>query len=382
MSRLRFRLAGLVLLGGFLTLFSAPVSVSAQEAHQELQETVPAKVIEIVEQFERDIMGTGVSTTVQVMRIELLSGVKVGEVVRLENDLVVLDVGDRIYVNRLIAIDGTEYFLFKDVERQPQLLWLGALLVLVVVMFAGWQGIRALMSLVLCVAAIILALVPALLAGYDPALASFSIAALILAITLFLTHGFGVRVWIAYAGTMTAVALTCVLAWVSVAWLGLTGFSADASVYLNFSTGGQLDLAGLLLGSIIIGLLGVLDDVSITQASVVQELKAANPSLGARSLYERALRVGRDHVGSLVNTLALAYVGAALPLVLLFARSQATLWDSINQEVIAAELTRIIIGSIGLVLAVPLTTALAAYYFRNRTVSAEPGAHSHSHHHH
>jgi uncharacterized membrane protein len=216
---------------------------------------------------------------------------------------------------------------------------------------------------------------------HDPALASFAIAAIILALTLFLTHGLSVYVRIAYFGTMAAVAVTCLIAWVSVSWLHLTGFSADASVYLNFATGGQLDLAGLLLGGIIIGLLGVLDDVSITQASVVQELRRANPTLGVRSLYERGVKVGRDHVGSLVNTLALAYVGTALPLVLLYAQSQAPFMDILNQEVVAAELVRIIVGSIGLVLAVPFTTLVAAYYFSRHEIDSHTSP-SHSHHHH
>jgi uncharacterized membrane protein len=239
------------------------------------------------------------------------------------------------------------------------------------------------MSLGISIAAIVLFLVPALLAGYSPALASLGIAGVILSVSLFLTHGFGPRVVISFFGTFSAVLVTCAIAWFSVDWLRLTGFASDASVYLNFSTGGTLDIAGLLLGSIIIGLLGVLDDVSITQASVVQELRGANNTLSFTELYTRAIRVGRDHVGSLVNTLALAYVGAALPLVLLFARSDATLMLSLNQEVVASELLRIMVGSIGLILAVPFTTAIAAWYFSNRQVDAtEVGHAGHGHHHH
>ncbi len=364
-----------------LTLVIGGVTASAQEVHQELQETVRAQVMEIVEQYDRDILGTGATTTVQELRAKLLSGSKAGEVVRFENDLMVLEVGDKIFVNRLIAIDGEEYYTFKDIERRPQLLILAIMLSILVVVFARWQGLRALLSLALSALAIIFLLVPALLAGYDPALASFAIAAVILALTLFLTHGFGIYVRIAYFGTMAAVGVTCFVAWISVSWLHLTGFSADASVYLNFATGGQLDLAGLLLGGIIIGLLGVLDDVSITQASVVQELRRANPTFGVRSLYERGVRVGRDHVGSLVNTLALAYVGTALPLVLLYAHSQAPFMDILNQEVVAAELVRIIVGSIGLVLAVPFTTLVAAYYFSRQEIDSHASP-SHSHHHH
>lgn len=355
----------------------------AQEVHQELQETVRANVLEIVSQKERAITGTDAVATVQELRIEVLNGEKKGEVAPLENDLVVLNVGDTIFVNRLVTINGEEYYAFKDVERRPQLAVMATLMVVLVLLFAGWQGARALLSLALSGAAIIFGLVPALLAGYSPALSSLVIAGFILSVSLFLTHGVKPRVVIAFIGTFGAVSVTCFLAWVSVGWMSLTGFSSDASIYLNFSMGGTLDIAGLLLGSIIIGLLGVLDDVSITQASVVQELRGANQTLGWRELYTRAIRVGRDHVGSLVNTLALAYVGAALPLVLLYARSDASFLESINQEIIASEILRIVIGSIGLILAVPLTTLAAAWYFSRRPVDATESASSqHSHHHH
>ncbi|MEN9922331.1 MAG: hypothetical protein RL097_608, partial [Candidatus Parcubacteria bacterium] len=139
-----------------------------------------------------------------------------------------------------------------------------------------------------------------------------------------------------------------------------------------------------LLGSIIIGILGILDDVSITQASVVEQLKRANQALGFMELYQRALRVGRDHIGSLVNTLALAYVGVSLPLILLYAKTESSFWQSLNQEVVAVELLRIIVGSIGLILAVPATTAVAAWYFERRTFdeTEEVSHEEHDHHHH
>ncbi len=162
----------------------------------------------------------------------------------------------------------------------------------------------------------------------------------------------------------------------------LTGFSSDASVYLNFATKGQLDLAGLLLGGIIIGILGVLDDISITQASVVQELKAANPKFDFNELYTRASRVGKYHLGSIVNTLALAYVGVSLPLILLYSNSETSISLILNQEVVASELLRIIVGSIGLILAVPATTAVAAWYFQSREVEDEEDLVHCGHHHH
>ncbi len=351
----------------------------AQVVHEEWQELVRGEVIEVVAEEERDIMGTDATTKVQTLRVELLSGEKAGEVVRFDNDLTPVSEGEVIFLDRLVAIDGSEYYQFKDVERRPELLALAAVFVALVLFFAGWQGARALLSLGVSVAAILLCLVPALLAGFSPALTSLAIAAVILAGTIFITHGINPRSMIAFVGTTSAVALTCAIAAWSVSAMRLTGFSADASVFLNFSTGGTLDFAGLLLGSIIIGLLGVLDDVSITQASVVQELRAANASLGLRELYERAIRVGRDHVGSLVNTLALAYIGTALPLVMLFARADSELSLTLNQEVVAVELVRIIVGSIGLILAVPLTTLIAAWYFKDKQVNAAVGHHGHGH---
>jgi uncharacterized membrane protein len=261
---------------------------------------------------------------------------------------------------------------------------LGLLFCLAVLWLSGFvRGLRSLLSLALSFAAIIFLLIPALLKGYSPALVSLVIAGLILSVSLFLTHGFKPRVVITFFGTFGAVFITCLVSWVSVIWMRFTGIADDTSVYLNFATDGTLDLGGILLGGIIIGLLGVLDDVSITQASVVEELKSANPAFGFRDLYSRALNVGRDHVGSLVNTLALAYAGTSLPLLLYYSFSTAPFLVTANQEVIAAEIVRILVGSIGLILTVPITTALAAWYFKDRAVvlAEESGHHNHHHGH-
>lgn len=357
-----------------------PTVAFGQSVHQDLQEVVEAEVVAIEDEFTRDIHGTDTSVDMQIVRAELRSGSRAGEEVTFENELTPVAAGDRVYLNYLKTINGDEYFTFKDFKRQPQLGWLLVTFVGLLLLFAGWQGVRSLLSLGLSVAAIFLLLVPALLNGYDPALVSLGIAALILAAVLFITHGVNARSLTAFAGTMLAVVVTCGLAWFWVNGMRLTGFGDDTAVYLNFSTNGTLDFAGLLLGSIIIGILGVLDDVSITQASVVQELRHANPSFSVTELYRRAIRVGRDHVGSLVNTLAFAYVGVSLPLVLLFANAQADIWLTLNQEIVAAEILRIIVGSIGLILAVPFTTFIAAWYFSRHEVDEPvkvPCSHGH-----
>lgn len=354
---------------------------SAQTAYEEVQAIMPARVEAIIDERIERIMGTDASTTVQTVTARILEGEREGEVVSFENDLIPLGEGDRIFLNHVRDIDGTDIYLLQDVDRGGNLVFLFVLFVALLLLFAGFQGARALGSLLLSIAGIVFVLLPALLAGYDPILMSLLISGVILALALFGTHGFTALSTIAYVGTVSAVLLTSALAWWFVNALRLTGYGSDASVYLNFATRGELDLAGLLLGSIIIGVLGVLDDISITQASVVRELRAANAALPMMELYQRAIKVGRDHVGSLVNTLALAYVGAALPLVLLFSTSDSPLYFTLNQEIIAAELARILIGSIGLILAVPLTTIIAAWWFGNREVDNTDHGHYHSHHH-
>lgn len=369
---------------GLLLLAMPFFPVSAQEVHQDLKETVTAEVVDVLSTEEHEVVGTDTFTTVQRIEAKLTSGSKEGEVVTFENEIVILNKGDSVYLNYVKTINGDEYYIFKDFIRHTQLIILVLLFAGLLLAFARWQGARALFSLGLSIGAIVFILVPLILAGYDPALVSLFVAALVLALILFLTHGVNARSVIAFSGTFGAVLLTCVVAFVCVESMRLTGFGNDAAVSLNFATRGTLDFAGLLLGSIIIGILGMLDDVSITQASVTQALKHANSSLTAYELYMRAIEVGKDHIGSLVNTLALAYVGVSLPLVLLFARADATIGLMLNQEVVAAEIVRIVVGSIGLILAVPLTTLIASWYFGSRTVAAadiEVHDHGHAHHH-
>ena len=363
-------------------LLALPNIGHAQELHQDLQERVSAEVLQVVEEYEREVTGTDTTTQVQEVRAILTSGERDGEVVRFENDLVELEPGDNIFLYRLVSIQGQEIITFADFERRPVLVIVSIVFVALLLLFAGWHGLRSLVSLLLSVAAIIFLLVPALLAGYNPVLASVGIAGAVLALVLFGTHGFSPRVWIAFGGTFSAVVVTGIIAYFASDAMRLTGFGSDASVYLNFATDGDLDLAGLLLGGIIIGILGVLDDISITQASVVQELKAANANFTFHELYFRASRVGKYHLGSIVNTLALAYVGVSLPLILLYSKTESSLGLILNQEVVAGELLRIVVGSIGLVLAVPATTAVAAWYFQNTKVEEDEDLVHCGHHHH
>lgn len=356
--------------------------LSAQEIHQDLVEVVDAVVVEIENEYERDIMGTDAKATVQEVRARILSGIMREKTVTFENDVAYVRVGDQIKLQRLVAIDGTEYYAFKDFKRLHQLIILSVVFVGVLLLVSGMKGVRALISLVISIGVIVYGLVPLLLLGYDPVWVSVGISSLMLAVAIFATHGFGSTARIAFIGTSLSIVATGILATIAVSGTKLTGFSSDAAIYLNFSTQGALDFSGLLLGGILIGVIGVLDDVAITQASVVAELAHANKALKGYDLYDRAIRVGRDHIGSLVNTLALAYAGVSLPLILLFARTDSTFLDIVNQEVVAAELVRTLVGSLGLMLTVPVTTLIAVVWAQKFGVSHMHDAGSHHHHSH
>ena len=251
------------------------------------------------------------------------------------------------------------YYNIQDLERGRPLLVLAALFVLAVVAFGRWQGIRSLIGLGLSFVVIVSFVVPAILHGHSPVLVAVTGAMAIMLISLYLAHGTGPKTTAAVVGTALALGLTALLAIAFVAAASLTGLASEEALSANFVVGG-LSLRGLLLAGIIIGGLGVLDDVTMSQASLVTELHHANPTIGLAALVGGALRVGRDHIAATVNTLFLAYAGAALPLLILFVTGQDSLGTVATTEIVAVEVVRALCGSVGLIAAVPLTTVLAA----------------------
>jgi uncharacterized membrane protein len=251
------------------------------------------------------------------------------------------------------------YYNIQDLERGRPMLALAALFVLAVVAFGRWQGVRSLLGLGLSFVVIVAFVVPAILRGHSPVLVAVTGAMAIMLVSLYLSHGTGPKTTAAVVGTALALGLTAALTIAFVAATSLTGLASDEALSANFAVGG-LSLRGLLLAGIIIGGLGVLDDVTMSQASLVTELHQANPTAGFAALVGRALRVGRDHIAATVNTLFLAYAGAALPLLILFVTGQDSLGTVATTELVAVEVVRALCGSVGLIAAVPLTTVLAA----------------------
>lgn len=300
----------------------------------------------------------------QIVTAELTSGPDAGDTVDFEVRATQFDVpeladGDRVVLLDVATSPAQYRYSFADFQRSTPLVWLVVAFAGVVIAFGRWQGVRALLGLAASGAVLVAFLVPAVLRDH-PAVPVALVATVAIAfVALYLAHGFTTGTTVALAGTLVSLAVTSGLAFVAVAATSLTGL-ADTSAQTLHVTAEALDLRGLLVAGIVVGALGVLDDVTVSQVSIVAALRRANPGLSRRLLYGEATRVGRDHVASTVNTLVLAYAGASLPLLLFFAQGNQPVGRLISSEIISVEIVRMLVGSIGLVASVPITTALAA----------------------
>jgi uncharacterized membrane protein len=267
-------------------------------------------------------------------------------------------VGDPVV---LAAIEGGEPgfdYQYADRERRGVLVGIFLVFAVAVGLLGRARGLAALAGLILSVVIVVGYIVPAIAAGSSAVMIAVIGSGAVALLALYLAHGFRPLTHVAFAGTALSLAATFGLATIVLALAEFSGFSSEESLYL--AVAGDVDIRGLLLAGVVLGALGALDDVTVTQASAVWELRRAQPGMSVRDLAQAGLRIGRDHIASTVNTLLLAYAGASMPLLLLFSLSGLGLADVANSEVVAVEIVRTLVGSIGLVLAVPLTTYLAA----------------------
>lgn len=261
-------------------------------------------------------------------------------------------------------------YSLADVRRDRPLLLLALITAVAIVALARWKGVAALAGLAVSVLLLTRFVVPAMLEGTDPLAVAAAGSAAIAIATMALAHGVSVRTAVALTGTLLALGLTAVLGAFFTAATSLSGATSDDALYLQ-ATHSTVDLRGLLLAGLVIGALGVLDDVTITQTAAVWEVRTADPGASGRTLFAAGMRVGRDHVAATVNTLVLAYAGASLPLFLLLSMSTAPLSQSLSIELVATEIVRTLVGTLGIVAAVPLTTAMAAWVLA-QTATSEP----------
>jgi uncharacterized membrane protein len=288
---------------------------------------------------------------------------------------------DKILLTRSGDAEGESTYFFADYQRSVPLIWLGVMFALLVVVLSRWRGLAALVGLAFSLLLLVKFILPGILQGQSPVMVSIIGSAAIMFVTLYLAHGLNVRTTSAVIGTLLSLSLTGLLAAFFVAASRFTGLGSEEATFLQISAQ-QVNLEGLILGGVIIGSLGVLDDVTVTQASAVWEIHRANPLYGPRALYASALRIGRDHIASTVNTLVLAYAGASLPLLILFALSSRPLGQLVATEIVAEEVVRTLVGSIGLIASVPITTFLTSLVVardvpprRSRAAGASPPSH-------
>ncbi len=361
-----------------------PGDVETQIAQGVAVETEPATVTKVVEGLCTGLSGQ----RCQLATAKIESGREEGKRIQIQLDAggfdPDVDPGDKIRVAKTPrppkgtpSVAGTGYTLY-DFERRGPMLILAGLFVLVVLAFARWRGALSLVGLGLSLVLVLLFVVPAILDGKSPLLVAVVGSLAVAFTTIPLAHGWGPKSLAALLGSAASLILTALLAVLFTNLTHLTGLSSEEAIFLQIGNA-DVSLQGLLLAGMVIGALGVLDDVTISQASTVLALRRANPTLRFRRLLGLALEVGRDHVSATVNTLVLAYVGASLPILLLFSAADFGFGEAVNFEVVAKEVVATLVGSIGLITAVPVTTGLAALLALSQEPERLRDDHAHAH---
>ena len=336
-----------------LTIFLlfTPIHAQAQEASTE---QFKAEVIQIVEAGDGYQVLEATSSNGETFTIDTREGYT-------QDARYSAGVGDKIVVQKITYEDGSAQYFFVDVTRGGALLWLALLFALVTLAVGRWRGVLSIIGLAVTFSVLLFFILPQILSGSSPVLITVIGALIILAVNLFLAHGWKPPTQMAFLGTGLGLAVVVILAEVFVRAASLTGLSTEEAALLQIEQLGIVWPAGILLAGIVLGAVGVIDDVAVTQAETVAELKSANPNFTKKELFVRAMRIGRHHIASVVNTLVLAYIGASLPLFLLFVTADIGVFDLINQEFMAEEIVRTLAGTIGLILTVPFATWLASW---------------------
>lgn len=290
-------------------------------------------------------------------------------------------VGDSVRVARATFGGQEPVYSVVDFERRTPMLWLAIFFVALVLLFGRLRGALSLVGLVASLAIVLVFIVPAILDGKSPLAVALVGSMAVMLLTILLAHGRGPKSLAAILGTAVSLSLVGLLAVVFTNLTNLTGFSSEEAAILATNDSG-ISVSGLLIAGMVIGALGVLDDVTISQSSTVMALKATDPSQSLGAVYRRAIEVGRDHVSATVNTLVLAYVGSSLPVLLIFGSGEIGLIDAINLEIVAKEIVATLVGSIGIIAAVPITTALAAWMAETMKEEDVRQAAEEGHHHH
>lgn len=333
------------------------------------EETLEAIVTEIIEEGEIIPEYATEKQFYQKIALQVTKGSLKGQKITIENSSTNLgqtlinvpkyQIGNQVIVTYTKDFEGNDLFYITDYIRRDSLFWLFLIFIILAILVARWRGLLSLLGMGISFLIIFKFILPQISAGADPALITIIGSLLIIPITFFLSHGWNKKTLVAIAGTLIALIITGLLANYFTQTAKLTGFASEEANFLQVMKEGTINIKGLLLAGIIIGVLGVLDDITISQSAIVFSLKKTNPQLKLPELYKQAMDIGQDHISSMINTLILVYTGAALPLLLLFLNNPHPFEEIINYEIVADEAIRTLVGSIGLILAVPITTVMA-----------------------
>lgn len=356
------------------TLYFAPdlFAVELPDAAQK-EETLEAKVTKILEEKEILLEGATQKQLYQKLEMNVTRGSLKGTSIIVENgNLPVASVqkyltGDTLVISYMKDFEGGDMFYITDYVRRGALVWLSLIFIIVVVVIGKWHGVTSLIGMGISFLIIFKFILPQIFAGNDPVTIAILGSSMMVPVTFYFSHGFNRKTTIAVVGTLISLVITAVLATIFVSIAKLSGFSSEEASFIQAFYPGAINIKGLLLAGIIISGVGVFDDVAVSQSAIVAQLKDVSKDMSFRELYTRAMNVGRDHIASVVNTLVLVYAGAALPLLILFIGTQKSFSEVINYELIAEEIVKALVASIGLILAVPITTFLAVMIYNRKT---------------
>jgi len=326
-----------------------------------------AKVVKVLEQKNVVSEINNTPQTYQKLELLIIKGDHKDDTIIVENGLVPLSnpqiyrQNDRLILTVDQDLQSNPFYTITDYVRRDSLSLLFIVFALLVILVAKWKGFSSLLSMALSFLIIFKFVLPQLLTGANPILIGILASLLIISLTFYLSHGVSRKTTVAVLGTLISLIISGFLAIIFVNLAHLSGFASEEAGFLQEATTGSINIKNLLISGIIIGLLGILDDITIAQSAIVVQLKIAAPNLKPRQLFSQAMAVGQDHIASMVNTLILVYAGAALPLLLLFIDNPQPFSQVINTELISEEIIRTLVASIGLIMAVPVTTLLAVF---------------------
>lgn len=344
----------IILLVVFLSWFNSPVLAQENSAS-----FTPADEIKL----EGVVLDDG-------KKVEITSENRKGEILSTEQSFNTpnspsFKTGDKVKLSIFTNPDGTKQVFITDFIRTNTIFWLFAIFIILVLLVGRKSGLGSIAGMIVSFAVLFLFIIPKITAGQNPVWITLIGVLFILPVTFYLSHGFNRKTTIALVSTFLAVCFTSMLSLLFINAAKISGYANEQAAFIQVARGGSFDIQGLLFAGIVISVIGILDDVTVSQSSIVNQLKLELPKAQTWEIYKKAMNVGRDHIGSVVNTLVLVYTGASLPLLIMFTDSSVSFNDALNYEIIAEEVVKTLVASIGLIISIPLTTILAAYYLKH-----------------